>query len=96
LKNLESGGRLVINAIRKENRDRGSLLNLITRNIYGWKKRLKVSQMSQAEMYGNFLSWLLKIPLKPEIQEYPLDQANHALIELKERKIRGAKVLAIN
>jgi len=29
------------------------------------------------------------------VQEYPLAEANVALLELKERKIRGAKVLAI-
>jgi propanol-preferring alcohol dehydrogenase len=34
--------------------------------------------------------------MKPEIQEYELEDANRALVELKERKIRGAKVLKIN
>ena len=36
-----------------------------------------------------------KIPIKPEYQEYSLADANRALLELKERKIRGAKVLRI-
>jgi propanol-preferring alcohol dehydrogenase len=31
----------------------------------------------------------------PEVQEYALEEANQALVELKERKIRGAKVLKI-
>ncbi|HJX31879.1 MAG TPA: alcohol dehydrogenase, partial [Thermodesulfobacteriota bacterium] len=35
------------------------------------------------------------IPIKPEIQEFRLEEANQALVELKERKIRGAKVLKI-
>jgi alcohol dehydrogenase, propanol-preferring len=30
------------------------------------------------------------------VQEYPLEEANRALIELKARIIRGAKVLRVN
>jgi hypothetical protein len=30
------------------------------------------------------------------LQEYQLDEANRALLELKQRKIRGAKVLRIS
>jgi D-arabinose 1-dehydrogenase-like Zn-dependent alcohol dehydrogenase len=30
------------------------------------------------------------------VEEYPLNEANRALIELKEGNIRGAKVLKIN
>jgi len=36
-----------------------------------------------------------EIPIRPEIQEYPLEEANRARVELKERRIRGAKVLRI-
>ena len=39
LKNLERGGRLVINAIRKEEADKKELLGLLIRSIYGWKRR---------------------------------------------------------
>jgi propanol-preferring alcohol dehydrogenase len=42
-----------------------------------------------------FLELASAIPIKPEIQEYDLQDANTAIIELKERKIRGAKVLKI-
>jgi D-arabinose 1-dehydrogenase-like Zn-dependent alcohol dehydrogenase len=37
-----------------------------------------------------------EIPIKPEVQEFTLEEANKALVELKERKIRGAKVLRID
>ena len=37
-----------------------------------------------------------KIPLKPEVQEFALEDANEALVELKSKNIRGAKVLMIN
>jgi propanol-preferring alcohol dehydrogenase len=33
--------------------------------------------------------------LKPEVQEFALEDANAALLDLKERKIRGAKVLRV-
>ncbi len=36
-----------------------------------------------------------EIRIRPEIQEFRLEEANKALLELKERKIRGAKVLKI-
>jgi propanol-preferring alcohol dehydrogenase len=36
-----------------------------------------------------------RIPFIPEIQQFALAEANSALLELKERKIRGAKVLVI-
>ena len=44
---------------------------------------------------GEFIKLAAKIPIIPEIEEYPLESANEALLELKERKIRGAKVLKI-
>jgi len=34
-------------------------------------------------------------PIKPEVQEFALEEANQALMELRTRKIRGAKVLRI-
>ena len=43
-----------------------------------------------------FLKIASEIPIIPEVQEYSLEEANIALTELKERKIRGAKVLVIN
>ncbi|RLB43139.1 MAG: alcohol dehydrogenase, partial [Deltaproteobacteria bacterium] len=45
---------------------------------------------------SEFLQLAAEIPIKPEYQEYALEEANKALLELKERKIRGAKVLKIS
>ena len=44
---------------------------------------------------SEFLMLAAEMSIKPEVQEYPLEQANQALIDLKERRIRGAKVLVI-
>jgi propanol-preferring alcohol dehydrogenase len=93
LKNLKSGGRLVINAIRKEDIDRDRLLHLDYAAHLWLEKEIKsVANVTRADV-GDFLELAAAIPLLPEVQEYPLSEANRALIELKERKIRGAKVL---
>ena len=95
LRNLEKGGRLVINAIRKEERDKESLLGLeYSRDLWEEKEIKSVANITRKDV-EEFLALAAEIPLKPEIQEFPLAEANQALRELKQRKIRGAKVLRI-
>jgi alcohol dehydrogenase, propanol-preferring len=96
LKNLKSGGRFVINAIRKEEFDKESLLKL-SYPLHLWmEKEIKsVANINRADV-SEFLKLAAEIPIKPQFQEYRLEDANIALLELKERKIRGAKVLRIN
>lgn len=95
LRNLEPGGRLVINAIRKEDLDQESLLSL-NYSIHLWmEKEIKsVANVARRDI-REFLELAARIPIKPEIQTFELEEANAALIELKERKIRGAKVLIL-
>ncbi len=96
LKNLDSGGRLVINAIRKENIDIEYLLNLDYPTHLWMEKEIKsVANVTRVDVV-EFLKLAAEIPIKPEVQEYPLEEANRALLELKERKIRGAKVLRVS
>ncbi|HEX7371904.1 MAG TPA: zinc-dependent alcohol dehydrogenase family protein [Thermodesulfobacteriota bacterium] len=95
LKNLEAGGRLVINAIRKENVDQGALRQIdYSRHLWLEKEIKSVANVARRDV-REFLELAAKIPIKPEVQEFPLEGANQALVELKERKIRGAKVLKI-
>jgi alcohol dehydrogenase, propanol-preferring len=95
LKNLEPKGRLVINAIRKEERDKSALLALdYPRDLWMEKEIKSVANVSRGDV-REFLALAAEIPLHPEIQEFPLEAANRALRELKERRIRGAKVLRI-
>jgi alcohol dehydrogenase, propanol-preferring len=95
LKNLEPEGRLVINAIRKEERDKEALLRLDYPAHLWMEKEIKsVANVTRSDV-GEFLKLAAEIPIRPEVQEYPLEEANQALRELKERKIRGAKVLRI-
>jgi propanol-preferring alcohol dehydrogenase len=96
LKNLKSGGRLVINAIRKESADKSYLLNLdYPKHLWMEKEIKSVANVSRNDV-KDFLNLAAEIPIKPEIQEFALEDANRALVELKERKIRGAKVLRID
>ncbi|MGZ8136751.1 MAG: zinc-dependent alcohol dehydrogenase family protein [Methylococcaceae bacterium] len=95
LANLEAGGRLVINAIRKEG-DRQSLLDLDYPQHLWLEKEIKsVANITRADVI-EFLSLAAEMQLQPEVQIFALEQANEALIELKAGKIRGAKVLTIS
>ena len=95
LKNLRSGGRLIINAIRKEDMDREYLLQLdYPRHLWMEKEIKSVANVARRDI-NEFLELASRIPIRPEVQEFELKEANRALVELKERKIRGAKVLKI-
>jgi propanol-preferring alcohol dehydrogenase len=95
LSNLESGGRLVINAIRKEGSKR-SLLNLYYPDHLWLEKEIKsVANITRNDV-KDFLIMAAQMNLIPEVQEFTLEQANEALLELKTEKIRGAKVLKID
>jgi propanol-preferring alcohol dehydrogenase len=95
LKNLRPGGRLVINAIRKEQVDKDYLLTLDYPSHLWLEKEIKsVANVARRDI-GEFLELASRIPIVPEVQEFSLHEANRALMELKEQKIRGAKVLRI-
>ena len=95
LNNLKSGGRLVINAIRKEDADKKTLLDIdYPRHLWMEKEIKSVANVTRRDV-AEFLELAARIPIKPEVQEFALQDANQALMELKERKIRGAKVLKI-
>ena len=96
LKNLEPAGRLVINAIRKEDRDKNYLMQLDYGNHLWLEKEIKsVANVTRRDI-EEFLTLAALIPIIPEVEEYPLAEVNRALVELKEGKIRGAKVLRIS
>jgi len=96
LNNLRPGGRLVINAIRKEDKDKDYLLKLNYHEHLWMEKEIKsVANVARKDV-SEFIKLAAQIPIIPEIQEYPLESANEALLELKERKVRGAKVLTLS
>jgi len=95
LKQLEPGGRLVINAIRKENQDRGLLAEIDYPNDLWMEKTVQsVANVSRADVQ-EFLALAAEIPLHPTVEEFPLAAANRALQQLKRQQVHGAKVLRI-
>jgi propanol-preferring alcohol dehydrogenase len=95
LRNLEPGGRLVVNAIRKEEVDKASLLQLdYTAHLWMEKEIKSVANVARRDV-REFLDLAADMQIRPEVQEYDLTEANRALAELKQRKIRGAKVLRV-
>jgi propanol-preferring alcohol dehydrogenase len=96
LKNLKPGGRLVINAIRKEDADKDYLMNLDYPEHLWLEKEIKsVANIARRDV-NEFLSIAAGIPIKPQVQEFPMKEANQALRQLKQRQIRGAKVLIMD
>lgn len=95
LKRLKPGGRLVINAIRKEDGDKNYLENLEYPAHLWLEKEIKsVANITRKDV-KEFLELAADIPLKPDYQEYPLEEANKALLDLRNSKIRGGKVLRV-
>jgi propanol-preferring alcohol dehydrogenase len=95
LKYLQPGGRLVINAIRKEDADKEVLLKLDYALQLWMEKEIKSVANVTRQDVREFLQLAAEAGIKPEYQEYDLEDANQALLELKQGKIRGAKVLQL-
>ncbi len=95
LESLKPGGRLVINAIRKENYDQQTLLDLEYHRHLWMERELKsVANITRKDVV-EFLQLAAEIPIEPLVKEYSLEQANEALIDLKFKSEKGAKVLRI-
>ncbi len=92
---LRPGGRLVINAIRKEARDLDLMASLRYEDHLWMEKELKsVANVTHHDLEA-FLPIAAEIPLRVEVQVYALEDANEALAELRFGHVRGAKVLQI-
>jgi propanol-preferring alcohol dehydrogenase len=95
LRNLGPGGRLVINAIRKEDGDRDRLATLRYEDHLWMEKEIKTVANVTHHDLAEFLPLAAAVPLKPVVECYSLDDANRALSDLKYGALRGAKVLRI-
>jgi propanol-preferring alcohol dehydrogenase len=59
------------------------------------EKSIKSVANVTREDVRDFLDLAASIPIRPEIQEFGLSDANEALVQLRTRRIRGAKVLRV-
>ena len=88
---LEKGGRLVIAVIRKRN----PIPPLDYAKLLWDEKEIKsVANITRKDAL-EFLPLAAEIPILPEVQEFSLEEANEALILLKEGRIQGAGVLTM-
>ena len=93
LERLRPGGRLVINAIRKESRDRELLASLsYERHLWMEKEIKSVANITRADVSA-FLDIAARMALKPEVRQYPLEEANRVLLDLRHGRATGAAVL---
>ena len=95
LASLRPGGRVVINAIRKEDADKDSLLTLSYHDHLWMEREIKSGANVTHYDLEEFLPLAAAAGIRPEVTTYPLEQANQALVELKRGRVRGAKVLLI-
>ncbi|MGD9548225.1 MAG: zinc-dependent alcohol dehydrogenase family protein [Candidatus Krumholzibacteriia bacterium] len=95
LERLAPGGRLVINAIRKEDGDKQALMALdYARHLWQEREIKSVANVAGRDITG-FLELAAAAKLRPEVEVYDLADANRALVELRSGGVRGAKVLRI-
>ncbi len=93
---LQPGGRLVINAIRKEAGDRDLLATLRYEDHLWLEKEIKsVANVTHHDLEA-FLPIAAQVPLRVEVETYPLEDANRALADLRRGGVRGAKVLQVS
>jgi propanol-preferring alcohol dehydrogenase len=92
---LKPGGRLVINAIRKEETDKQYLLKLNYPTHLWMEKEIKsVANVTRRDV-KEFIRLADEMAFKPEVEEYPFEMANQAILAIKNRQIKGAKVLLL-
>jgi propanol-preferring alcohol dehydrogenase len=89
LRVLEKGGRLVIAVIRK----RDAIPPIDYAQLLWDEKEVKSVANITRKDAQDFLPLAADIPIIPEVREFRLEEANKALVLLKQGKIQGAGVL---
>ena len=95
MKKLEPGGRLVINAIRKEDSDKASLLQLNYHEHLWMEREVKSVANLTHDDIREFIPLAGEIPLTPKVTTFALENANEALRVLRRGGIQGANVLVM-
>ena len=91
LAGLRPGGRLVINVIRK--RDPVPALDYAA-HLWHEKEVKSVANVTRRDA-EEFLPLAAEIPIMPEVQVFGLEEANDALVRLKQGALRAAAVLRV-
>lgn len=92
---LKPGGRLVINAIRKESIDTEYLQKIDYPRHLWMEKEIKTVANVTSQDVRSFIQIAAEMSLKPEVELYSFENANQAIMDIKQRRIKGAKVLVL-
>jgi propanol-preferring alcohol dehydrogenase len=97
LRVLRPGGRLVVNAIRKESRDQSELLSLdYGRDLWMEKELKSVANVTRADVRET-LEAAASREIEATVEELPLNRANDALeMQRAPGGIRGSRVLRVS
>ena len=92
---LKPGGRLVINAIRKEDDDKEELLKIRFHEHLWMEKEIKsVANITRRDI-REFLPIASRAGIRPEVETVPFEEVNRAILDMKFKGGRGAKVLEV-
>ena len=88
---LAPGGRLVINAIRKQ-----TPIPPLDYAAHLWHERhiISVANVTRRDAL-NFLPLAERIGIRPQVETFAFDQLNEALLRLKQGEVQGAAVLRV-
>ena len=89
---MDKGARLIINAIRKST----PVPQLDYANHLWLEKEIKSVANVTRKDAEEFLPLATKIPIQPKVETFEFEEANHALLALKNSRITGAGVLKIS
>jgi len=93
LASLAPGGRLVVNAIRKEDTDKNCLQELdYGEHLWMEKELVTVANITRHDLAA-YLPLAAEAGIHPKVTTFPLDQANEALRRVKAGGTAGALVL---
>lgn len=70
------------------------LVKVLQTHLWMEKEIKSVANVTCDDVW-KFLKAASKIPLKPDVKIYSFDEANEAIMDIKNRKIRGAKGVKI-
>lgn len=89
LRHLRPGGTLAVNAVHLD-----GVPAFDYARLYGERGLRSVSNSTRADGQ-EFLTLAAAIPLRPRVETWPLEEANHVLQRLKRGEVNGAAVLQI-
>jgi propanol-preferring alcohol dehydrogenase len=96
MRQLKAGGRLVINAIRKEEKDRHVMADIDYETQLWMEKSIRsVANVTRKDV-RECLDLAERAVIRPEVTSWQLHQANEALAAIRSGTTRGAHVLLVD